>query len=374
VLVDSNGKTVVVGESPYQYIFPTMTIWRYNTDGTLDSTFGKNGIAISDDSLLIPSDFRYYGMAATLDPLGRIVVAGNAVSNTVGKTVVWRFDSSGKPDPSFHGNGVVESTDMVKSDGGNAVAIDSAGRIWVAGRYNYKLGLWRFNSNGMLDTSFGTNGLVALSDLGSANAILIDADGKVVVAGAETNHQMNIWRFSSGGGLDPTFGSNGIVTYSASCRGNAMAVDSEGKILVAGYINSIPGDGSKKMAVWRYDSSGAADATFGANGHFTNSGELDEGLGIVIDSTGKIFVAGSRVTADSLGGEMALWRINANGTSDTGFGSGGVMSWNFPNAKYATNEYSKGQSIALDPAGKIYIGGYVYYPDSDRDVVLLRVK
>mgnify|MGYP002813896267 CR=1 FL=1 len=374
VLVDPNGKIIVVGNSPYMYIFSTMTIWRFNSDGTLDTTFGKNGIAMSDDSLLVPNDYKYYGMAVTLDSLDRIVVAGYAAYKSNRKMVVWRFDSSGNLDAGFGGDGVVEYNCISSIDGANAVAIDPAGRILVAGSYNSRLGLWCLNSDGTLDTLFGTNGKVTRDEMGSANAIVIDAGGKIVVAGGETNFQMNIWRFNDNGALDSTFGSSGIVTYSASCRGDAMMIDSTGKILVAGYLFDYSGGTmAKKMAVWRYSSSGEADTTFGANGLFS-TGEYDGAKGIVIDQYDKILIAGTRTPPGAVYGEMALWRLNANGMSDTGFGSGGVMNWNFPNAKYTTDEYAQGESIALDPTGKIYVAGYVSYPDSDRDVVLVKIK
>jgi uncharacterized delta-60 repeat protein len=178
---------------------------------------------------------------------------------------------------------------------------------------------------GDLDATFGTNGQVitAFSGFAAGNAVAVQSDGKVVVVGEESN-DFTVARYSSGGILDSSFGDGGKVTTDFSDnsdRAYAVAIQTDGKIIVAGSTGS-------DFALARYNSNGTLDSSFGDGGKVTTnysvSGPGDSGRAVAVQSDGKIVLAGYSYDSTEYE-EFALLRYNSNGILDSSFGSGGIV-------------------------------------------------
>jgi uncharacterized delta-60 repeat protein len=210
----------------------------------------------------------------------------------------------GDLDVSFGTGGKVTTAVGTGTDRGYGVVVDSADRIVVAG-YSYNgsnndFAVVRYTSSGVLDTTFGTGGKVTTA-IGTSNdrgyAVAVDSAGRIVVAGYSWNGSNNdfaVVRYTSSGVLDTTFSTDGKVTTdigTSNDYGRAVAVDSAGRVIVAGYsYNSSNND----FAVVRYTSSGVLDTTFSTDGKVTTAigTSNDYGRAVVVDSADRVIVAG----------------------------------------------------------------------------------
>ncbi len=293
VVIQADGKIVVAG---YSWIGTgyDIVVLRYNSDGTPDTTFDTNGAAIYDSG-----NFDL-GYAVAIQADGKIVVAGQSYNGTYYNVVVLRYNSDGTLDTTFDTNGVA-IYNSGSGDRSNAVAIQADGKIVVAG-YSYNGTYWdavvlRYNSDGTLDTTFDTNG-VAIYNNGNDDigyAVAIQADGKIVVACASSNGtdlDAVVLRYNSDGTPDTTFDTNGAAIYDSGNddSGNAVAIQADGKIVVAGANNN---GTDLDAVVLRYNSDGTLDSAFDTNGAaIYDSGNDDIGYAVAIQADGKIVVAG----------------------------------------------------------------------------------
>ena len=183
--------------------------------------------------------------------------------------------------------------------------------------------LARYNSNGTLDSAFGTGGKVktTFADFDYVGALALQSDGKIVAAGMTVvNFSPNfaVARYNSNGTLDTTFGSGGkaMTDFGADDRAYSVALQADGKIVAAGMIGT-------NFALARHNTNGTLDATFGSGGkEITDfAGSNDIALGVAVRSDGKIFVAGR--TFVSARTTFAVARYNSTVTLDPVFGSGG---------------------------------------------------
>lgn len=165
------------------------------------------------------------------------------------------------------------------------------------------------------------------------------------------------------GSLDLSFGLVGYVTEDNAAGGNgndygkAMAVDSSGRILVAGYSQSAID--FEDMVIWRYDSDGSLDTTFDGDGimvHDAAAGASfnDEGLAIAVDSSGRILVSGSSSNGSNT--DMVIWRYNSDGSLDATFGGDGIVVHNGAAGGDGTDI---GWAIVTDSSGRILVTGYI---------------
>jgi len=210
--------------------------------GDLDNTFGTNG--------LVTTDFNGNGGIVSkmkIDSSNRIVVAGYSTINGYYDFALARYDNSGNLDSTFGTGGLVTTDFSGHDDIGNAIAIDSSNRIVVAGfatiNGNANFALARYDNSGNLDATFGQNGLVTTDFSGNydtANAIAIDSLGRIIVAGSANINDVNnfaLARYDNSGNLDSTFGTNGLVNTNFSGYADSayeMQIDSLGRIIVAG--------------------------------------------------------------------------------------------------------------------------------------------
>jgi uncharacterized delta-60 repeat protein len=303
----------------------------------LDPTFGTGGKITTDFS------GRCDGASAlALQSDGKIVVAGTSgtgcqpfVGNFVlphyefGDFAVARYNHDGSLDATFASGGKVTTDFFGGSDNATAVALQSSGKIVVAGFADNDFALARYNSDGSLDTSLGTGGKVNTDFSGGTDeawTLAVQSDGKIVVAGwtrVGSSADFALARYNSDGSLDATFGSAGKVTtdFSGGCDGiSALGIQSDGKVVVAGRTGTDCGGGTfptGDFALARYNSDGSLDATFGNGGRVTTPFPYPFWFGwasaLALQPDGKIVAGGTYFV------NFGLLRYNSDGSLDTTF-------------------------------------------------------
>jgi uncharacterized delta-60 repeat protein len=305
--------------------------------GSLDPTFGSNGIATTPGTSFA---------AAALQSDGKIVVVG-ASSNG---PAVLRYDTNGTLDSTFGTGGQVT---LNNDDSGSAfaTAIQRDGKILVAAPDQTQLAMFRLNTNGTLDTSFGSKGVATISATSifltpAVGTIASLPEGRILVVAQSTSFGSEAFaRLLSNGTPDSSFGTNGAAALVASTQ--MLALQPSGKILVLAEMFS-------QGAVSRYQVNGSLDATFGGAGQAAGFGT--GGAMAVIDSSSKFIVAGSLVTppltppVNTAG--FLLVRYTSNGNIDTTFGTNGITTTPFPG-----NLFSAAAAVALQSNGDILAGG-----------------
>jgi uncharacterized delta-60 repeat protein len=270
--------------------------------------------------------------------------------------------TGGLPDPTFGSGGQVVSSFTNNLDEANSVAVQSDGKIVIAGvtqasgsKAPREVLVARYNANGTLDTSFGSGGYTATNDGGGQMALQPQASGpsKILLVGTFSvrngTRYVAVARLNANGTLDTTFGTKGEVTtaLSDSNVGTGVLVDGSGRILAA-----------VGATLLRYTANGALDTTFGNKGQVATSVIITGSQSLALQSDGKIVVGSS---AGSSG--FVLTRITANGAIDTTFGTGGTVTTN-PVGRSDDNF----GGVTLQSDGKIVVAGSVIvslpYPES----------
>ena len=232
----------------------------------------------------------------------------------------------GDLDPTFGIGGKV-TTGIGTDDYGYAVAIQADGKLVAAGAtnngINYDFALVRYNTNGTLDATFGTGGkvttAVGTSD-DSAYALAIQADGKLAVAGETFNGStwdFALVRYNANGTLDATFGTGGKVTTAVGTSDEAayaLAIQADGKLVAAGETFN---GSTTDFALARYNANGTLDPTFGTNGTVkTAIGTRDDAASaLAIQADGKLVAAGE--TDNGTNYDFALARYFGSATTST---------------------------------------------------------
>lgn len=350
---------------------------RYNTDGTLDTTFGQDGIALTN---FTPHDDHAFGVA--IQPDGKIVAVGYSGLEGFAqpspdyrkvKLTLARYNSDGSLDSSFGSHGKVRTDIGSCDDYAFAVAIQSDGKIVAAGQAwsgvacgKASFALTRYNSDGTPDATFGGGDGKVTTDFTSgrdqAFAAAIQPDGKIVLAGVShrgPHGRFALARYNADGTLDTTFGGNGKVTTDFPGVGglgdeaHAVSIQTDGKILVAGNSAlSFDGSTNPKFALARYNGDGTLDTTFGGDGTITTDFTpfLDFGRAVVIQADGKIVMAGSSGQGGA-NAKFALTRYNSDGTLDTTFGGDGKITTDL------TRFEDIGSAVVIQADGKIVVAG-----------------
>jgi len=322
--------------------------------GALDVTFDGDGKLIQDfmSSINVATD-------VALQADGKIVTVGDVSPNGGSADfAVMRHFPDGSLDPSFDGDGQL-ATDILGGDFATSVAIQSDGRIVVAG-YAYRLDgnmsslVVRYLSDGTLDSTFNAVGWVAIDYAGgiyyesAANAVAIQPDGKIVVAGGATG-DFALARLNTDGSLDNSFSIDGKVTMDLSPPNGAcmeIALQPDGRIVVAGFAYDGTAD---DVVVARFNTDGTLDTGFDVDGKvITNLGTYGYmSNAMALQPDGKIVVAGSANYMN-----FVLVRYNTDGTLDTGFDGDGVVF----TAVSLLGAYAR--SMALQPDGRIVAIGF----------------
>ncbi len=336
VAIQNDGKILAAGDS---YTNSTdkddFVLLRYNPNGSLDTTFGSNGKVWTNFN---GDGYRDYGRCIAIQNDGKIVMAGDTHNDYgPGDFALARYNpEDGSLDTTFDVDGMVV-TNLGSSDAISSIVILESGKILVGGVSNQNFALVRYDSNGSVDTTFGSSGKV-ITDFGgqdSASDIAIQNDGKIVAAGT-TDHgsyafDFALARYDSNGSLDTTFGTDGKVITDFGPngdRGYSVVIQSDGKIVVAGESGKTSTPSYSYFALARYESDGSLDTTFDTDGKVTTdfgaSVPHDKARSVAIQNSGKIVVAG---TGNS---DFALARYDQDdGSLDMTFGSDGKVTTDF---------------------------------------------
>ena len=307
--------------------------------------------------------------AAVLDPNGTLVMAGSAQSG--GQSALASI-ASGSANGNFGVNGIVTyNFSATLPDFLRAIVRMGDGRYVACGEMFSPSGTARdfltarFNADGTLDGSFNFVGYadtpflqtgVAGQLIDSCNAVAVQSDGKIVAAGFTQQfgpERVALVRYATDGSLDATFGIGGKLVVDAAIGptsdsvAQALLIQSDGKLLVAGYAQ---GTSNTDFMLLRLNGDGTADTAFGNNGIVrTPVGTgADFAYAMVLQPDGKIVLAGQ---AQSSGIDFGLARYNTNGALDATFGSGGLV----------TTPIGPGEdvawSLALMPWGRLVAAG-----------------
>lgn len=325
--------------------------------GDLDTTFGTNGVTITH----INGNDTPNGMALRAD--GKFFVIAEADFMSSSQSVMLLYNADGTLDVSFGSSGVEVLTPFNVGFAGQAtaVALQSDGKPVVAGFLNTggnkNFAVTRYFSDGSVDTGFGVNGVVttpvSLSFDDEPTSLAIQSDGKIVAAGHTQNIDFALVRYESDGTLDTNFGVGGVVTTNfpiGSSGGvdvaNDVIVQSDGKIVAAGRS-------AGRFGVARYNNNGSLDSTFGVGGVVSTVVGLDPFMAayaVVQQPDGKLLVSGTGFNDIDGHYAYALVRYNTNGSLDTGFGTGGIVKTDFGGS-------STSYDLVLRPDGKIVLVG-----------------
>ena len=247
LLVQPDGKIVAVGTADSSH--PKFGVARYNANGTLDTTFGTNGVTVTD----VQANSYDMTRDAVLQPDGKIIVVGRsyALATGIEGFAVVRYTSGGLLDTTFGGGDGMLNTSFPP---GSAVAKCvrlQGNKIIVGGLANRHFTFVRYNSDGSVDTTFGSAGTSIIPetdyyDSSSKFGMGVDADGRIVFAGptdldpspSVSRTALTAVRLNSNGAVDTSFGTAGIVSTSVGLLDVSMARDlaftSDGKIVLTG--------------------------------------------------------------------------------------------------------------------------------------------
>jgi uncharacterized delta-60 repeat protein len=331
VAVQPDGKVVVAG-----YAGSAFAVVRYNTDGSLDTSFGGTSAMGKVITQLGGKNGYDRGYSLALQPDGKIVVAGVNAVVVAGISdmdlAVVRYNADGTLDASFgsagkaivqfgvpvsyYGN--LEYTDLA-IDPGSGPLDPNAGKIVIGANLNYgsspalSYAVARLNTNGSLDTGFGGGtGYTTFSTPNYFTSLAVQPDDRVVLAGSfvgagtGAGPELDLARLNPDGTADATFGSGGVMlepapTPSYGWGGQSVALQADGKIVVAGWMGSNPNPGSNFMVARFNPANGSPDASFGNNGIAVWPVKDYDTADVALEPDGRIVVAGPTVNATNTG-------------------------------------------------------------------------
>ena len=298
---------------------------RFNADGSVDASFGTDGFSTLDPGTGV--EFEVEEMA--LDSQGRIVVAGTIADSSSIDFCVARTDADGTIDTTFGTDGFARFSFGAEESAVESMAVEDDDQIVVGGEYSApgtaisQWALARFDSDGSLDTGFGTDGSrlidvrLAGSGTGAIHNLEVDADGKILASGTFVNYNADggtkkglLARFDSDGSFDSTFGLDGKRDLDElHAQSPSMALQSSGRILVW-----ISWD-----TVEAYNSNGVLDSAWGTAGVATLT---HGGFAIATGPEDRLYVAGSAFDSGQTNyGQVRVSRLTEGGSADNNFGT-----------------------------------------------------
>jgi uncharacterized delta-60 repeat protein len=343
--LQTDGKILVGGSALNNQNFVEPAVARYNTDGTLDSSFGNHGIEVLKGNNGAP----VFGIA--VQPDGKILGASPAELDLQ----VFRLNTDGSLDTTFGTNGIASFRPLTFSFGqtpGGLVVMSDAKILMAADTTAARL-----LSDGELDSTFGNGGLAPL--LGGVGALVPLPGDKFLIENSVVS------RYNSDGSLDTTFAVNGQSVSLGS--GSAIALLTGGKFLVGGSLVSqiVPGHNILSFSLARYNSNGTIDVTFKSRG-----GEITPFPGgissaifaLALQSNGDIVAGGQSPITPNNSTSFALVRYASNGQLDATFGTGGFVTTSFGSAPASVSALliqSDGKIVAVGNSNGITLARYL---------------
>lgn len=374
----------------------TIQLSRYNSDGTIDTSFSSGG------NLTFPQIYGNFNdvRGATAQSDGKLLVIFRSQDTTKGTAtnLVARINADGSFDSTFGNNGFSTiSSGTTLGDFYENISVASDGKILATGAAADSLGwtyiaLTRLNSNGTIDSSFGSNGTSKLqptSTFGNMGArgltVTQQNDGKYIVGGLEATGNparaiISLTRFNNDGSIDTTYGSSGYASLDLGGDFETIIKDivlPDGKLLIlasATYLNipNVPNNNVSHTYLARINKDGSLDTTFGVNGRteIVNSETwVGKESGLAIDNSGMILVTGSNgwhQTGHLTGQYFSVMRFGGNGSIDTSFGNNGqalIFNTDPPNTGYNpanityTGTYGNAYSLTQLQNGSYLVSG-----------------
>ncbi|HYV92933.1 MAG TPA: T9SS type A sorting domain-containing protein [Chitinophagales bacterium] len=327
--IQTDGKIVAAGTSKSGVSHSAGCLARYNTNGTVDSSFNGSGISIYGGlpyrnavSVAIQSD-------------GKIVFVGDDFNTGY----IARLNTDGIIDASFGIGGIFEDPSFTFA---HSLAIQTDGKIIAAGGGGFTV--IRYNEDGTRDSTFGIGGIVTNSNLTNALSVVIQTDGKILTVTSSYFTSSCLVRLNTDGTLDSSFNSNGIVATNIGIEftSSPVIIQPDGKIIVAG-------SSGLDFAMARYNTNGMPDSSFGLGGQATTYLTNSTLSSMALQSDGKIIAVG---VAGNYASDFAVARFNSNGALDDTFGTNGILSTDFNDLDDAAF------SVAIEPDQTIVVAGY----------------
>jgi uncharacterized delta-60 repeat protein len=342
-----------------------LVLWRHLADGTPDTTFGGTGVIYPPTSGIFPGSAN----SLTVDHQNRIVL----LTASPRDYFLYRFNFDGSPDLSFSGSGrvtipigapIYALTEVMTQADDRIVGVGAATNP-ATGRWEFFV--FRLLESGELDPSFaGTGRVWTPITPGGGNdrstGVAIQRDGKIVVAGrAKTldpasNYDFALARYTPSGELDESFGTGGKVVFPVldDNLGRKVVIQPDGKIVITGYTceEIIGGDEYCYFGIARVDQCGVLDPTFGGTGKVHT--EVGNGFpyDLALQSDNKIVAVGIHlVVADFSASNVVLARYQPDGLLDTAFGLNGISETNYG---YIVNSAG---NVRIQSDGQIVVAG-----------------
>jgi uncharacterized delta-60 repeat protein len=354
VVQQNDGKLVLAGgrDSTSSFGDDDFAVARLSSNGTLDGSFDGDG------KLTTGFGGDEGATDVALQPDGKIVVLGSRFSPL--NSYIARYLPNGALDSTFDGDG----KRTIPVDRLTALALQPDGKLLALGyhknSYRYNFALYRLHLNGALDTSFDYDGSAWLDfgDYDKGEALAVLPDGRILVAGAKDSYGAlaRLWpdgtTFDTGGKLThaPALFSPGSDEFA-----NALAVQSDGKLLVAGEVRNPAGTASAAFLT-RFFGDGQLDTSFGIQGKGTTlalGGAFSVAKAVAVQPDGKIVIAGY-TTGSGGTDDFLITRFHPDGTGDATFGDNGIKVVHFGAG------HDRANALAVTPDGKIVVAGTVF--------------
>lgn len=366
LIQQQDGKLVVAG-----YSSGDIALARYLPDGSLDTSFDSDGkvktpVGAGND----------YGYALLQQDDGKLVVTG-VTNNGPGnfEIAVLRYLDNGSLDTSFDSDGKRVIALGSGNDEGRSLIQQRDGKLVIAGYShngsNYDIAVVRLLADGSLDSSFGGDGVV-ITPVGSGDdfgrSVIERPNGQLVVGGSSANgtyHDFTLVQYQPDGSLDTGFGNLGTVVTAIGTQhdyGKQVIALPDGRLVLSGYTVY---NGNEDFALVRYHAHGAVDTTFGSSGAVTTAigaGD-DNGRDLVRQADGKLVLAGYSHNGSNM--DVALVRYQPDGSLDSGFGSGGIVTTPIG----SSDDF--GYAVVQQRDGALAVAGYSHN-GSNEDFAVLR--
>ena len=341
VAIQTNGKIIVGGNTSHGFTLERFTTTG-QIDNNFGKN--NKAVAFPNQYLDSNGRYYSYAYSVVIEPDGKIIAAGNALNNNLNNNfAIAKFNTDGTLDNSFGNKGRVTTDFFHGSDEAHCVLLQPDNKLVVAGIAQYSSGfpwqrfaLARYNADGSLDKSFNNDGKIAkeLSDyhLNYSYSAIIQDDGKIVEIGSSyifagqppaIANNFALMRIRTNGSIDSSFGRNGYTFTSFGSNyfatATSSATQSDGKIIVAGVeYDNTP---IYKVVVTRYTRNGRLDSSFGTNGSVITNFDAGSAFanGVVIQPDDKILIAGYTENPDA----SLVARFTKNGKVDSSFSNGG---------------------------------------------------
>lgn len=360
-IIQNDGKIIIVGTTNSSVVHNPYDIFlaRYNSDGTVDTTFGVRGM----DTIDLGSTFES-PEKIIMQPDDKILVGGYLSQNSHNQFFLARFKNNGEFDSTFNNTGIVV-TDFNSSSANclTDMALQPDGKIIQTGYsvidFIPRFSIVRYNSNGSIDQNFGENGKVitSIGQKSYARNIAIQKDGKIIVAGESMfdTYDYTMVRFNENGSLDTYFGVEGVIKTNmvespkiSQDYAKSLIIQPDGKIILAGE-SWIDGE-MQDFSLIRYMNNGSIDESFGINGKtFAMGYGMNYPVSAIMEIDGKIIIAANENHGGPIESKYfaAFVCLNQTGNVDLNYG---IMSFYLG---YEAWIYS----IVMQPDGKIITVG-----------------